>query len=72
MLEVKIKPDKYGQAIALLLRLGEGLQTRHRRIMIVTSQQKQFLQQAGFVASNGSHVEKPNQIPWRWRGHCRT
>ena len=35
MLEVKIKPDKYGQAISLLLQIGEGFQTRHQRTLIV-------------------------------------
>lgn len=54
MLEVKIKRGKYGHAIALLLRLGEGFQTRHERTLIVNAQQRRALEEAGFVASNGA------------------
>ena len=54
MLEVKIKPDKYGKAIGLLLEMGGGFQTRHERTLIVNSQQRRILQEAGFVASNGT------------------
>ena len=54
MLEVKIKPGKYGRAIALLLRMGGGFQTRFERWLIVNAQQQRLLQEAGVVATNGA------------------
>jgi hypothetical protein len=54
MHEVKIKPDKYGQAIAMLLQLGGGFQTRFERTLIVNLQQQRLLEDAGFVAANGA------------------
>ncbi len=53
MLAVKIKSDKYGQAIALLLGMGGGFQTRFERTLIVNWEQRRALEQAGFVAANG-------------------
>jgi hypothetical protein len=53
MVEVDIKPDKYGPAIALLLQRGEGFQTRFERKLIVNAQQRQVLEKAGFLAVNG-------------------
>jgi hypothetical protein len=53
MLAVKIKADKYGQAIALLLSMGGGFQTRFERTLIVTSVQRRALQEAGVVEVNG-------------------
>jgi hypothetical protein len=55
MLDVKIKPDKYGKAIALLLKSGGGFQTRFERTLIVNSEQKQLLEKAGFVVTNGAN-----------------
>jgi hypothetical protein len=57
MLEVKIKADRYGQAIALLLQLGEGFQTRFERTLIVNSEQKRVLEGAGLVAGNGTAMK---------------
>jgi hypothetical protein len=54
MLEVKIKPGKYGEAIGMLLRTGEGFQTRYQYSLIVNSQQRRALAEAGFVATNGA------------------
>ena len=54
MSEVKIKADKYGQAIALLLQSGGGFQTRFERTLVVNVEQKRALEQAGFVAANGA------------------
>ncbi|HYT94290.1 MAG TPA: hypothetical protein VEL76_36580 [Gemmataceae bacterium] len=57
MLAVKIKPDKYGEAIALLLRMGGGFQTRFERTLIVNREQRQALEEAGVVATNGTSQE---------------
>lgn len=54
MVEVKIKPDKYGQALMLLLRQGGGFQTRFERRLIVNAEQHRMLREAGFVAANGT------------------
>jgi hypothetical protein len=54
MVEVKIKPDKYGHAIALLLRRGGGFQTRFERTLIVNSEQERALKEAGCVVRNGA------------------
>ena len=61
MLEVKIKPGKYGQAIAVLLQMGEGFQTRFKRTLIVNSQQRRILQDAGFVVTNGTATKTGNR-----------
>ena len=53
MLAVKIKADKYGSAIALLLQMGAGFQTRFERTLIVNPEQRRGLETAGFVAKNG-------------------
>lgn len=53
MVEVKIKPGKYGSAIAMLLYAGEGFQTRFEHTLIVTAEQRRRLKEAGFVATNG-------------------
>jgi hypothetical protein len=53
MLSLKIKDDRYGHAIALLLRTGGGFQTRHQRTLIVNSAQRRILEEAGCVAENG-------------------
>ncbi len=58
MLAVKIKPDKYGKAISLLLSMGGGFQTRFERTLIVNSMQRQALEAAGFVATNGKRQTK--------------
>ena len=55
MVEVKIRPDKYGEAIALLLTRGGGFQTRFERTLIVSAEQRRALEEAGFVASNGTN-----------------
>lgn len=54
MLAVKITADKYGKAIALLLDMGGGFQTRFENTLIVNAAQRRALEQAGFVAANGS------------------
>ena len=54
MLAVKIKADKYGQAIAMLLRMGGGFQTQFERTLIVNAEQQRALQEAGLVAKNGT------------------
>lgn len=54
MLAVKIKADKYGHAIALLLKMGGGFQTRFERTLIVSAEQQRALEQAGCVAANGA------------------
>ena len=54
MLPVKIKAHKYGQAIALLLQMGGGFQTRFERTLIVNFEQRRALEEAGFVAANGT------------------
>lgn len=51
MLAVQIKADKYGQAIALLMRNGGGFQTRFERTLIVNAEQRRTLEKAGFVAT---------------------
>jgi hypothetical protein len=53
MQEVKIKADKYGQAISLLLEMGGGFQTRFERTLIVNAQQRRVLEEADCVAANG-------------------
>jgi hypothetical protein len=50
---VKIKTGKYGSAIGLLLERGGAFQTRHERTLIVNSDQKKMLEEAGLVEKNG-------------------
>jgi hypothetical protein len=50
---VKIKAGKYGNAIGLLLRRGGTFQTRHERTLIVNSDQKKALEEAGLIEGNG-------------------
>jgi hypothetical protein len=52
MQEVKIKADKYGQAISLLLEMGGGFQTRFERTLIVNAQQRRVLEEADCVATS--------------------
>jgi hypothetical protein len=54
---VKIKAGKYGRAIGLLLERGGVFQTRHERTLIVDSEQKQVLEEAGLVEANGRNEE---------------
>ena len=54
MVTVKIKADNYGQAIGLLLRRGGRFQTRFERTLIVNSEQRRILEEAGFVDTNGT------------------
>ena len=54
MVPVKIKVEKYGQAIALLMQMGGGFQTRFERTLVVSSDQRRALEEADFVAANGS------------------
>ena len=58
MLTLKIKDDRYGQAIALLLQMGGGFQTRHQRTLIVNSAQRRILEEAGCVAENGTRLKR--------------
>jgi hypothetical protein len=50
---VRIKAGKYGSAIGLLLERGGAFQTRHERTLIVNSDQKKALEEAGLVEANG-------------------
>jgi hypothetical protein len=54
MFEVRIRSEKYGKAIAMLLRGGEGFQTRFERTALVNSNQYRALDEAGLVAKNGN------------------
>jgi len=54
MIPVKIKANKYGQAISLLLKMRGGLQTRFERTLIVNMDQRRALEDAGFVAANST------------------
>ncbi len=54
MLEVDFKPGNYGKAIGLLMRMGEGFQTRFERKLIITSRQLKILQKAGLASANGA------------------
>jgi hypothetical protein len=60
MFAVKIKADKYGQAIGLLLRSGGGFQTQFERTLLVNAEQRRALEKAGCVESNGAppHTRK--------------
>ncbi len=51
---VKIKDGNwnYGKAINLLLMRGGSFQTRHERILIVNSEQKRVLEDAGLVETD--------------------
>jgi hypothetical protein len=51
---VKIKAGKYGNAIGLLLRRGGTFQTRHERTLIVNSEQRRVLEEAGLIEGNGT------------------
>jgi hypothetical protein len=51
---IKIKKGKYGTAIRLLLERGAAFQSRHERTLIVNSDQKKVLEEAGVVETNGS------------------
>ncbi len=57
MVMVKIKAEKYGQALALLLQSGGGFQTRFERTLIVNPEQRRALQEVGFVAANGTGLK---------------
>ena len=61
MVEVKFKRGNYGKAIALLMRLGEGFQGRFERKLIVTSRQREILQEAGLLSDNGAG-HKPRKV----------
>jgi hypothetical protein len=50
---VRIKSGKYGSAIGLLLERGGVFQTRHERTLIVNSDQREALEKADLVESNG-------------------
>ncbi len=52
---VKIKADKYGTAIGLLLGRGGAFQTRHERILIVNFEQQKALEEAGLIETEGSN-----------------
>ena len=58
MIPVKIKPDKYGKAIGLLIRLGGGFQTRHENTLIVTREQLRILEELDFVDTSPSEKEE--------------
>ena len=60
MWTVKIKADRYGQAIALLLKMGGAFQTRFEDTLIVNRDQRRALEEADLVAANGAR-EKPRK-----------
>jgi hypothetical protein len=64
---VKIKSGKYGTAIRMLLERGGSFQTRYERTLIVNSEQKSVLENAGVIETNGldkgsrkTHGQKKN------------
>jgi hypothetical protein len=61
---VRIKADKYGTAIRMLLMRGGGFQARPERVLIVTSDQRKVLEQAKLVETN----EDPKRSA---KGHAR-
>jgi hypothetical protein len=67
MIPVKIKPDKYGNAIGLLIRLGGGFQTRRENTLIVTREQLRILEEVGFVETSPSEKEESEA-----RGQAKT
>jgi hypothetical protein len=50
---VKIKADNYGTAIRMLLERGGSFQTRHEWILIVNSEQRKVLEDAGLIDTEG-------------------
>jgi hypothetical protein len=60
MTAVKIKTEKYGAAISLLIQRGGAFQTRFENTLIVGANQQRALEAAGFVAANGAE-EKPRK-----------
>src|SRR5580692_9117489 len=54
---VKIKAGKYGSAIGLLLERGGSFQTRPELTLIVNSDQRKALEEAGLVDVNGIKIE---------------
>jgi hypothetical protein len=61
---VKIKAGKYGSSVGLLLERGGAFQTRYERTLIVNSEQKQALEEADLVETNGL-----TEGPGKARGH---
>ena len=64
---VKIKDEKYGTAIRMLLERGGSFQTRHKDTLIVNSEQRKILEEADLVETNGltegtrgKHAKKKN------------
>jgi hypothetical protein len=51
---VKIKEDKYGTAIRLLLHRGGSFQTRPDDVLIVNSEQMKVLEEADLIETNGA------------------
>ena len=61
MLSVKIRSEKYGEAIGLLLRMGGGFRTQFERTLIVNPAQLDALREAGILENgSGNKKEKPN------------
>jgi hypothetical protein len=54
---MKIKEDKYGTTIRMLLERGGWFVTRHEWILIANSEQKKFLEEAGLIDSEGLKEE---------------
>jgi hypothetical protein len=61
MMEVKIKAERYGQAIGLLLGMSGGFQTRFERTLIVNSEQRRALEHAGLMA-NGDREKRGKEV----------
>jgi hypothetical protein len=50
---IKIKAGKYGRAIGMLLERGGTFQTRDQGTLIVNSEQRKILTEAGLVETKG-------------------
>ncbi len=50
---VKIKDEKYGRAIGMLLERGGSFQTRYKHTLIVNSEQRKVLEEADLIETNG-------------------
>jgi hypothetical protein len=68
MLPVKIKANKYGEAIGMLMRMGGGFQTRFENTLIVNATQLRALEEAGFVAERLENYKDPFSLLKRGKG----
>jgi hypothetical protein len=52
ILKIKAGKYRYGRAIGMLLERGGSFQTRHERLLIVDSEQRRVLEEAGLIDHN--------------------